>query len=197
MGIESSAIIALNTEIHETVQIWQNSQIRENVKIGEGSVIGSNCYIGPGVKIGKNVRIQNNVNIYEPCIIKDFVFIGPGVVTTNDKYPRAFNLKGERISGEDWEQKLRQMNSNASIGANTTLIGPISIGEYCLIGAGSVVSRSVPSHSLTLGNPAKHKYWIGNNGQRLQLFLGRDLLIDSNTGMKFIEVDGVLKDFNE
>jgi UDP-2-acetamido-3-amino-2,3-dideoxy-glucuronate N-acetyltransferase len=197
MAIENSAKIASNTEIHASVQIWHNSQVREYVDIGEGSVIGSNCYIGPGVKIGKNVRIQNNVNIYEPCLIRDFVFIGPGVVTTNDKYPRAFNVKGERISEKDWEKEQIEINSYASIGANATLIGPISIGEYSLIGAGSVVSRSVPSHSLTHGNPAKHKHWIGNTGQRLQLFLGGDLLIDSKTGMKFIEVDGMLKDFDE
>lgn len=150
--------------------------IKADVKIGEncfiphpelvnlyGCTIGNNCKIGSfveirkGVKIGNNCKIQAGVFIPGGVTIEDNVFLGPQVVFTNDKYPRATNEKGELLTEEDWEQLPTTVKKGASLGANCTIICGVTIGEGALVGAGSVVTRDVPKGAVVYGNPAKQK----------------------------------------
>lgn len=138
--------------IGENTKIWANSHICKNSKIGSNCVIGENVYIGPNVIIGDNCKIQNNSLIYEGVTVEDNVFIGPNVVTTNDFIPRV---------GGDWKNNDRFRKTifkkGCSVGANSTIVCGVEIGENSLIGAGSVVTKNVPSNSVGFGNPLKIK----------------------------------------
>ncbi len=155
MTIHASAEVHPTTTIPKSTIVWQYTHIRENVTIGENCVIGRNVYIGPGVVIGNNCKIQNNALIYEPAVIEDGVFIGPAVVLTNDKNPRAVNSDGTLKSPSDWKMVGVTVRKGAAIGANSTCIAPVEIGEWSLIGAGSVVTKDVEAHTTVMGNPAR------------------------------------------
>jgi UDP-2-acetamido-3-amino-2,3-dideoxy-glucuronate N-acetyltransferase len=161
-----------NVFIHETAhvsdkayigprsKIWINSQIREDVTIGADCIISKDTYIDFGVSIGSRVKIQNGVSIYHGVTVEDDVFVGPNATFTNDFYPRAFN--------NEWKLHHTIVRKGASIGANATIICGIELGEYCMVGAGSVVTKTVPSHALIVGNPAKLIGYVCKCGQRLQ-----------------------------
>lgn len=152
--------IVESDEIGEGTKIWHFVHIREKAKIGKNCNIGKGAYIDTEVVIGNNVKIQNFATIYKGVIIEDDVFIGPAVVFTNDLYPRAFIWSEEKI-------KRTVVRRGASIGANSTIICGIEIGEYAMIGAGSVVTKSIPPHSLVYGNPAKLRGFVCYCGRKL------------------------------
>ena len=162
-----------NIKMHSTVVIGSGTKIWEYSKIREDSVIGSNCnigrnvYIGPGVKIGDQVKIQNNALIYEPAVIEDAVFIGPGVIFTNDLNPRAVNENGSIKTENDWTKKAVVVKIGASIGAGALCVAPVVIGKWSMIAAGSVVVKDVPNFALVAGIPAKQIGWVGKSGERL------------------------------
>lgn len=147
--------------------VWDRTKIRENAEIGEDCSLGIGVYVGPGVIIGSQVLIQNGAQIYEPAKIAQQVFIGPNVVLTNDRLPRAVNKDGNRHTESSWQKLGVNIGRGASIGANSVCIGPISIGDWSMVGAGSVVTRSIPNFALYLGNPAKFAYWVGVTGKKL------------------------------
>ena len=155
------AQIATTAEVHETAtihvstNIWDYTQIRENVTIGENCVIGRNVYIGPGVVIGNNCKIQNNALIYEPAVLEDGVFVGPAVVLTNDKHPRAVNEDGTLKQAVDWARVGVTIRKGAAIGANSVLVAPLEVGEWSTVGAGSVVTKDVLARTTVVGNPAR------------------------------------------
>jgi UDP-2-acetamido-3-amino-2,3-dideoxy-glucuronate N-acetyltransferase len=129
--------------------------------IGEGCSLGQNTFISSNVVLGKNVRVQNNVSIYEGVICEDDVFLGPSMVFTNVINPRsAVNRKNE------FRQTI--VRRGATIGANATIICGNEIGSFAFVGAGSVVTKSVLSYALVVGNPAKHIGWVSELGHRLQ-----------------------------
>lgn len=156
-NIHATADVDPSTRIPESSKVWHYAQIRENVTIGENCIIGRNVYIGPGVVIGDNCKIQNNALIYEPAVIEDGVFIGPAVVLTNDKLPRAINLDGSLKSSADWTSVGVTVRRGASIGANSVCIAPVEIAEWSAVGANSVVTRNTEPHHLVVGNPARSK----------------------------------------
>jgi UDP-2-acetamido-3-amino-2,3-dideoxy-glucuronate N-acetyltransferase len=143
-----SSVIDENVIIGKDTKIWHFSHILSNVMIGSNCVIGSGCSIGPNVVIGNGVKVQNNVSLYNGLIIEDDVFIGPSAVFTNVINPRSF------ISRKD-EFKKTTLKKGCSIGANATIICGHTIGEYSLVGAGSVVTKNVEAYTLVVGNPAK------------------------------------------
>lgn len=148
--IHSSSIIDTNlSNIGQNTKIWAFSHICKNATIGNNCVIGEGVYIGPNVTIGNNCKIQNHSLIYEGLIIEDNVFIGPNVITTNDMFPQALG---------DWTHRFRKtiIKNNASICANSTIICGITIGEFSMIGAGSVVTKNIKPNYLAYGNPARH-----------------------------------------
>ena len=158
--IHPSAHVSDAADIGSGSKIWVNSQIRENAKIGENCIISKDTYIDFDVIIGNNVKIQNGVSVYHGVTVADDVFIGPNACFTNDYLPRAFNA--------DWKITETKVERGASIGANSTIVCGVTLGEYCLIGAGSVVTKDVPPYTLVVGNPARPIGRICKCGARLK-----------------------------
>ena len=150
-----TADIASNATIGNETKIWNYVQIREKVCIGSECIIGKNVYIDFGVHIGNKCKIQNNVSLFHGVTIEDGVFIGPHVCFSNDKLPRAINEDGSVKTGNDWIVVKTMIQKGVSIGANSTILPGVIIGEYAMIGAGSVVTKNIPSFSLAYGNPAR------------------------------------------
>lgn len=140
--------------IGEGTKIWAFAHVSRNAVVGTGCIIGEGVHIGPNVVIGNNVKIQNHALIYEGVEIEDEVFIGPAAVTTNDYLPRA--VQGWDASSDTFRKTL--IKKGASVGANATLICGVTLGEGCIVGAGSVVTRDVSPNALVYGNPAKHRH---------------------------------------
>lgn len=155
-----SAIIDEGCEIGKGTKIWHFSHLMEGCKIGEDCNIGQNVVVSPGVIIGRNVKIQNNVSIYTGVTCGDDVFLGPSCVFTNVTNPRsAVNRRGQYAK--------THVGKGASIGANATIVCGNDIGEYAFIGAGAVVTKTVPAYALLVGNPAKQIGWMSEYGYRL------------------------------
>lgn len=165
--VHKTAEIEKNVIIGEGTKVWHHAHIREGAKIGKGCVIGQNVYIDTDVIIGDYCRIQNNCSIYRTSIIGNFVFIGPHVVFTNDKYPRAYNAQGQPVSEKDWKMGTITVGDYASIGAGSIILPDITIGTYALIGAGSVVTKKVLPYVLVYGNPAKPHGKVDKLGNRV------------------------------
>lgn len=155
-----SAHIETNTDIGDGTKIWLNSQIRSGSHIGNNCIISKDTFIDTNVVIGDRVKIQNGVSIYNGVNIADDVFIGPNVSFTNDKVPRAFNT--------EWTITPTFIHRGASIGANATIVCGITVGEYAMIAAGSVVTNDVLPYSLVMGNPAKHYSYIDKMGNKIE-----------------------------
>jgi acetyltransferase-like isoleucine patch superfamily enzyme len=162
-----TAEIGSHVTIGKGTKIWHYAHIRENVVIGKECVIGQNVYIDSGVVIGDYCRIQNNCSIYRISKIGNFVVVGPNVVFTNDKLPRAFNRKDKPLTDNDWSAGTILVGSGVSIGAGSIILPNVSIGEYALIGAGSVVTKNVESFTLVYGNPAISHGKVDKYGQRI------------------------------
>jgi len=156
----SSAIISEDSQIGMNTKIWHYSHIFGNSLVGENCVIGQNVMIGPSVIIGNRCKIQNNVSVYKGIIIEDNVFCGPSCVFTNVKSPRAFIDRSN-------EFRKTIVRKGASIGANATIICGVELGEYCMIGAGALVTKDIKPYSLVIGSPAKHIGWVSEAGERL------------------------------
>lgn len=157
--VHPTANIHSSTSIGDGTKVWINVQIRENVEIGNNCVISKDVYIDHEVHIGNNCKIQNSVSVYNGVTIHDDVFVGPNVAFTNDKIPRAFNA--------EWKITPTLVERGASIGSNATIICGITIGEYAMVAAGSVVTRDVPPYTLVMGNPARPISKIDKAGNRL------------------------------
>ena len=153
--------VSPEARIGSGTKIWNHAQIREGASVGENCVISKNVYLDAGVSIGSGVKIQNNVNVYHGVTVEDDVFLGPSMTFTNDRFPRAFN--------SDFEVSATLVKRGASIGANATIRCGIVIGEYAMVGSGSVVTRDVPPHALVVGNPARQAGWVCQCGGRLDL----------------------------
>jgi len=143
-----------DVRVGENVRIYDFVNLYECV-IGDNSLIATFVEIQKGVVIGKNCKISSHSFICEGVTIEDNVFIGHGVMFTNDKRPRAVNPDGTMRGSEDWTLIRTVVKSGASIGSNATILPGIVIGEYALIGAGAVVTKDVPAHSTVVGNPAQ------------------------------------------
>tara|TARA_B100000900_G_C20547884_1_gene703390 strand:- start:199 stop:711 length:513 start_codon:yes stop_codon:yes gene_type:complete len=158
-----SSYIDENVLIGEKTKIWHFSHIQSGASIGKNCILGQNVNIGNNVIIGNNVKIQNNVSIYEGVELEDFVFCGPSMVFTNVKVPRSeFPQKGTKFYLKTLVKK------SASIGANVTIICGVTVGEYALIGSGSVVTKDIPAFSLAVGNPARIVGKVNKLGHRVK-----------------------------
>ena len=148
--IHGSSYVDENVQIGEGTKIWHFSHVQSGASIGENCSIGQNVNIGKNVKIGNHVKIQNNVSVYEGVVLEDYVFCGPSMVFTNIKVPRSkFPQRGTKYYSKTLVKK------SASIGANATIVCGITIGEYAMIGSGTVVTKDVPPYTMIVGNPGR------------------------------------------
>lgn len=158
--VHETAELDPKARVGKGTKIWNQAQVRECV-VGRECIISKNVYLDAGVSIGDRVKIQNNVNVYHGVTVEDDVFLGPSMTFTNDFYPRAFNA--------EWKVTETLVRKCASIGANATIVCGVMIGEYAMVGAGSVVTKDVPSHALVVGNPARQIGWVCKCGQKLDV----------------------------
>ena len=179
--IDKTATIDEGAQIGESSKVWHYSHILSGSKIGANCIIGQNVMIGPEVVVGDNCKIQNNVSLYKGVLVEQGVFIGPSAVFTNVKTPRAF-------IDRKTEFEKTHIKQGATIGANATIVCGVTLGEYCLIGAGAVVTTSVPDYALILGVPARQHGWVSKSGCVLD-----DKMTCPHDGSTYTYVDGVLK----
>ena len=156
-----SSYVDDNCIIGAGTKIWHFSHIMSGCQIGEDCNIGQNVVVSPRVILGRNCKVQNNVSIYTGVRCGDDVFLGPSMVFTNVINPRS------AVSRKD-EYKDTFIRRGASVGANATIVCGNTLGEYCLIGAGSVVTKDVPAFALMVGNPARRVGWVSRYGEKLK-----------------------------
>jgi len=161
--VHESSCIDEDVQIGKGSKIWHFSHLQTGARIGEGCIFGQNVNVGNNVVVGNYCKIQNNVSIYEGVELEDYVFCGPSMVFTNIRLPRSeFPQKGSKY----YEKTL--VKKSASIGANATIICGVTIGQYALIGSGTVVTKDVPDYALVIGNPGRVIGKVDKKGKRIK-----------------------------
>ena len=163
--IHESAYVDEPTRIGAGTKIWHFVHILPNCVIGENCILGQNVMVGPDVRIGNRCKIQNNVSVYKGVELEDDVFCGPSCVFTNVNNPRSEIVRKHEL-------RATLVKRGATIGANATIICGHTLGRYCFISAGAVVTSEVPDYALMAGVPAKRIGWMSRAGGRL----GPDLI---------------------
>jgi UDP-2-acetamido-3-amino-2,3-dideoxy-glucuronate N-acetyltransferase len=148
--------------IGDGTKIWHFSHVMKDSVIGRDCNIGQNVVVSSGVRIGDGCKIQNNVSLYTGVVLEDSVFCGPSMVFTNVVNPRS-----EVVRKEEYKRTL--VRRGASLGANSTIVCGVTIGQYAFVGAGTVVTRDVADYALVVGNPARRTGWMCRCGIKLQL----------------------------
>ncbi len=156
-----TAVIDQPCKIGEGTKIWHFAHICAGAQIGERCIFGQNTMVANDVKIGDNVKVQNNVAIYTGTTIEDDVFLGPSCVLTNVTNPRS-----QVVRHSLYEKTL--IRRGATIGANATIVCGITLGRYCFISAGAVVTKDVPDYALMIGVPARQKGWMSRHALPLK-----------------------------
>jgi len=159
--IHPSSVLDPGAVVGPGTKIWHFTHVMPGARIGARCNIGQNVFVASGVTVGDNVKIQNNVSLYTGVVVEDDVFLGPSMVFTNVINPRSHV---ERKS----EYKPTLVRRGASIGANATVVCGVTLGRYCFIGAGAVVTRDVPDYALVVGNPARIRGHVCQCGVRLE-----------------------------
>ena len=169
--IHESSFLDENVTIGQGTKIWHFCHLLKNTVLGKNCSLGQNCVVGPRVTLGNNVKVQNNVSIFEGVECEDDVFLGPSMVFTNIINPRAFINRKDQF-------KKTLLKRGCTIGANATIVCGIEIGEYSLIGSGSVVTKNVDPFSLMVGVPARKIGWVSKAGNTLK-FNKENIAFDS------------------
>lgn len=182
--VHPSSYIDEGCQIGKGTKIWHFSHIMSGCRIGEDCNIGQNVVISPDVVLGRNCKIQNNVSVYTGVRCEDDVFLGPSMVFTNVINPRA-------AVSRKAEYRETILKRGASVGANATIICGHTLGEYCLIGAGSVVTKDVPAYALMVGNPARRIGWVSRHSEKL-VFDANGIATCPATGEQYRLLDGVV-----
>jgi UDP-2-acetamido-3-amino-2,3-dideoxy-glucuronate N-acetyltransferase len=163
--VHESAYVDPGARVEAGAKLWHFVHVLKNTTVGAGAVLGQNVMAGPNVRIGAGCKIQNNVALYDGVELEDDVFCGPSCVFTNVNNPRAF------VQRKD-EFRATLVRKGASIGANATIVCGHTLGEYCFIAAGAVVTRDVPAYAMMAGVPARRIGWMSRAGEKL----GADLV---------------------
>ncbi len=162
--IHPTAVVDEPCSVGAGTSIWHFCHILSGAAIGERCNLGQNVMVASGVRIGNNVKIQNNVSVYTGVVLEDDVFCGPSCVFTNVSNPRSQIVRRDRY-------ETTTVRRGATLGANCTVVCGVTLGQYCFIGAGAVVTSDVPDYALMLGVPARQHGWMSRHGHRL----GEDL----------------------
>jgi UDP-2-acetamido-3-amino-2,3-dideoxy-glucuronate N-acetyltransferase len=158
--VHESSYVDEGAEIGAGTKVWHFCHVMPGAKIGPRCNIGQNVLVSSRVTIGENVKIQNNVSLYTGVTVEDDVFLGPSMVFTNVINPRS------HVNRKD-EYKATLVKKGASIGANATIVCGITLGRYCFVGAGAVVTKDVPDYALVYGSPARVRGWVCQCGEQL------------------------------
>lgn len=189
--VHESSCIDEDVQIGKGSKIWHFSHLQPGARIGEGCILGQNVNVGNNVVVGNYCKIQNNVSIYEGVELQNYVFCGPSMVFTNIRLPRSeFPQKGSIY----YEKTL--VKKSASIGANATIICGVTIGEYALIGSGTVVTKDVPDYALVIGNPGVLVGWVNRYGDKL-FFDDNGFSICPKSNLKYQLLDNQIKIVDE
>ena len=165
--VHPTADVSPQAHVGQGAKIWQHCQVREGVVLGRNCILSKGVYIDSGVQVGNNVKIQNGISVYHGVTLEDGVFCGPHCVFTNDRQPRAVNPDGSLKSTDDWVVSETLVQAGASIGAHATIVCGVTIGRWAMIGAGAVVTRTVPDYGLVYGNPARLQGFVCPCGEKL------------------------------
>ncbi len=186
--IHESSYVDEGAQIGAGTKIWHFCHVMGSAEIGEGCNIGQNVFVAAGVIIGNNVKIQNNVSLYTGVVVEDDVFLGPSMVLTNVINPRS------HVSRKD-EYKTTLIKRGASVGANATIICGVTLGRYCFIGAGTVVTRSIPDFGLAYGSPGRVQGWMCLCGVRLgfESLDGQEQAVCAECGERYLKKGQVVE----
>ncbi|MEI6409476.1 MAG: acyltransferase [Bacteroidota bacterium] len=184
-----TAVVDEGCTIGAGTKIWHFCHIMSNSTIGERCILGQNVFVASGVTLGNGVKIQNNVSLYTGIVCEDDVFLGPSAVFTNVINPRSFI---ERKT----EYRDTLVKKGASIGANATIVCGVTIGAYSLVGAGAVVTKSIPDFGLVMGNPARQAGWVSRYGHRLA-FDEQGKAICPESGAVYYLEQGIVREDSE
>ncbi|WP_281661975.1 acyltransferase [Microvirgula aerodenitrificans] len=177
--VHPSAIVDEGALIGEGCRVWHWVHICSGARIGSGCSLGQNVFVGNDVVIGNNVKVQNNVSVYDAVTLEDDVFCGPSMVFTNVYNPRSAVIRKD-------EYRRTLVRRGATLGANSTVVCGVTIGEYAFVGAGAVVNHDVPAYALMVGVPARQIGWMGQYGERLNLPLtGNAETVCKQTGKRY------------
>jgi UDP-2-acetamido-3-amino-2,3-dideoxy-glucuronate N-acetyltransferase len=158
--VHESSYVDEPCSIGAGTKIWHFCHVMKDSVIGRDCVLGQNVLVASGVRIGDGCKIQNNVSLYTGVVLEEAVFCGPSMVFTNVVNPRS-----EIVRKHEYEPTL--VRRGASIGANATLVCGVTLGEYCFVGAGAVVTHDVPAYALVTGSPARRSGWMCRCGVKL------------------------------
>jgi UDP-2-acetamido-3-amino-2,3-dideoxy-glucuronate N-acetyltransferase len=156
-----TADVELPAQIGAGTRIWRFCHVMSGACVGREVSLGQGCFVAAGAVIGDRVRVQNQVSVFAGVQLDDEVFVGPGVVFTNVKNPRAFRPR-------QGDYTATRIARGATLGANATVLPGVLVGEYAFVGAGAVVTRGVPPHALVLGAPARVVGWVSVAGEALK-----------------------------
>ncbi len=176
--VHESAYVDQPCEIGAGTKIWHFCHIMKEAKIGERCILGQNVCVAGGVVIGNNVKIQNNVSVYTGTVIEDDVFLGPSCVLTNVTNPRS-----QIVRHDLYEKTL--LRRGATVGANATIICGVTLGRYCFVSAGAVVTKDVPDYALMMGVPAKRVAWMSRHGIPLGRPDGDGIMVCAESGFRY------------
>ena len=160
--VHESSFVDEPCEIGAGTKIWHFCHVMKDSVIGRNCNLGQNVVVSPGVRVGDGCKIQNNVSLYTGVILEDYVFCGPSMVFTNVVNPRS-----EVVRKDEYKKTL--VRRGASLGANSTIVCGVTIGQYAFVGAGTVVTRDVADYALVVGNPARRTGWMCRCGIKLQV----------------------------
>lgn len=189
--VHPTAIVE-TTRIGAGSRIWAFTHVMPDVTIGADCNVGEHCFIESGARIGNEVTIKNANMVWDGVQLEDGVFVGPGVVFTNDRYPRSPRISQvrNRYADRRWLEPT-VVKRGASLGAGAVILPGITIGEFCMVGAGSMVTRSFPPHSLIVGTPARARSWVCQCGQ--PLMLSNDAATCVECGLAFIKTGNAVE----
>lgn len=188
--VHPSSFVDAGAEIGPGTKIWHFCHVMPRARIGRNCNIGQNVLVSSGVSLGDNVKVQNNVSIYTGVLIDDDVFLGPSMVFTNVINPRS------HVERKD-EYRVTRVLRGASIGANATVVCGVSLGRYCFVGAGSVITRDVPDYALVYGNPARQHGWMCHCGVKLLFHDGAPEAACQACNSRYRRRDGALEPLEE